>query len=354
MSPARTFSVIRKDLRMGPRSPIFLWVLVLPVLITLVIQAAFGSLFDPEPRLGIVDRGDSDLTSAAVALEGIQTTLFTDADELRQRVENNDLDAGLVLQPGFDEAVRDGERPSLEFFVGGESLASNRIVLAVTTLDLIRQVEGTAPPVEIEVVQMGEATQPISERLVPFMVIYALLVAAVFLPSFSLADEREHGTLQALIITPVRLTEVVIAKGVVGFVLALAMALVTLWLNDALGSTALALAVVLVVAGLLLVEVGLIYGSAAASISGVFTLIKGTAFILMAPVVFYLFPDWPQWIAKVFPTYWVIDPVYQVTINGAGLADVAADLGIALGVILIMGFVAAGFVRRLGRKLGTA
>ena len=65
MSLARVLTVLAKDLRLGPRSPIFLWVLVLPLLVTLVLQVAFGNLFDPSPRLGIVDQGTSAVAAAA-------------------------------------------------------------------------------------------------------------------------------------------------------------------------------------------------------------------------------------------------------------------------------------------------
>ena len=59
MSLTRTFKVLGKEFRLGPRSPVFLWVLFLPVLFTLILQVTFGSLFDPQPRLGIVDQGSS-------------------------------------------------------------------------------------------------------------------------------------------------------------------------------------------------------------------------------------------------------------------------------------------------------
>lgn len=353
MSPTRIFTVVRKDLQLGPRSPIFLWVLLLPLLITLVLQVTFGNLFDPNPRLGIVDGGTSTITAAALNIEGVEVTLLDDAAALTSMVEANDLDAGLVLQQGFDAAVQAGERPPLQFYVGGESLASNRIILAVTTIDLVRDVEGTAPPVDVEIVSSGEEGLPISVRLVPFIAMYALLIAAVFLPSFSLADERERRTLDALIVTPVKLSEVVVAKGVLGFILAIAMALVTLWLNSALTGQAIALVVVLFVAALLLVEIGLIYGTASKDINGVFALIKGTAFILLAPTIFYIFPSWPQWIAKLFPTYWVINPVYEVTINNAGLATVWGELAIGLAVIVMLAFAVGLMTRRLARKLAT-
>lgn len=353
MSASRILEILRKDLRLGPRSPVFLWVLVLPLLITLVLQVVFGNLFESSPRLGIVDRGDSVITTTVGEMEGIELTLYEDIEALKQSVEGNDLDAGLVLAEGFDQAVRSGARPPLEFYVGGESLASDRIILAITTIDLIREVEGTTPPVDVEVVTIGEEGLPISVRLVPFIVMYSLLIAGVFLPSFSIADEREKRTLDALIVTPIRLSEVVTAKGILGFVLAMAMAIVTLWLNDALAAQPLALLVVLVVAGILLVEIGLIYGAASKNVTGVFTLIKGTGVILLGPAVFYLFPDWPQWIARLFPTYWVINPVYEVTINNAGLADVWVELAIGLGIALVLAVVVGLLTTRLRYKLAT-
>jgi ABC-2 type transport system permease protein len=354
VSPRRILVLLRKDVRLGPRSPVFLWVLMLPLLITLVLQVAFGDLFDPSPRLGIVDRGASAVTVAARRTPGIEVVLLDDVNTLKEQVEANDLDAGLVLAKGFDAALRAGGRPRLEFYVGGQSLASTRIVLAVTTLDLVRRVEDQVPPVDVEVVSLGEEGLPITVRLVPFIAMYALLVAGVFLPSFSLADEREKRTLDALVVTPVRLGEVVVAKGILGFALAVAMTIVTLWINRALTAQPLALAVVLLVAGLLLVELGLVYGTVSKNITAVFTLHKGTGFLLLAPTVFYIFPDWPQWIAKLFPTYWVINPVYEVTINRAGLGSVWVELLIALGVAALLAALVVFTTRRLRTQLAAA
>ena len=123
MSFTRTLEVLKKDLQLGPRSPIFLWVLILPLLITFVLQVTFGDLFDPQPRLGIVDGGSSAITAEVGEMEGIKLTVLDDVDDLKRQVEANDLDAGLVLPAGFDDEVRSGERPPLEFYVGGESLA---------------------------------------------------------------------------------------------------------------------------------------------------------------------------------------------------------------------------------------
>ena len=79
MSILRTLSIIRKDLRLGPRSPIFLYALIYPVLITLIVQVVFGSLLEPRPRLGIVDLGRSEITTLMARQEGIDLILFDES-----------------------------------------------------------------------------------------------------------------------------------------------------------------------------------------------------------------------------------------------------------------------------------
>lgn len=102
--------------------------------------------------------------------------------------------------------------------------------------------------------------------------------------------------------------------------------------HGSLRGNAAALVVSLAVAALMLTEVGLIFGTAAKDSRGLFTLMKSTGVLFMAPVFFYLFPGWPQWIAKLFPTYWVIDPVVGAAVRGESLGGVALTVAVALGL----------------------
>ncbi|MBW2458726.1 MAG: ABC transporter permease, partial [Deltaproteobacteria bacterium] len=181
---------------MGPRSPVIVFALVMPVLITLFLQVVFMTLFDPKPRLGIVDLGQSEITAAVAELEGIELHRVETAADLRRRVEGHDVDVGLVLAKGFDDAVRSGKRPELPILVSGESLASNRLILAVTAIDLVRKVENRAAPVEVAVKSVGDAEPlPIDELLVLCVVLFVLIITGMFAPAFLLVEERERHTL---------------------------------------------------------------------------------------------------------------------------------------------------------------
>lgn len=336
MSPKITWKVLRKDLALGPRSPIFLWAIVLPFALTLILQVAFGSLFNPEPRLGIIDEGASEITAKVEKMDGITLTLLDDADELKAQVEANDLDAGLILPAGFDAAVKNGERPDLQFFIGGESLASNRIILSVTTIDLVREIEGAEAPVTVDVVSYGTTGLPISVRLVPVIVFYALVMAGIFVPGSNLVEEKEHGTLMALLVTPAKIADVLTAKWALGTILATVLAAATLLLNQALGANWLQVFVVVFVAAALSSMIGLLMGTLAKDSTIMFGMVKGLGIFLFAPTLFYIFPEWPQWIAKLFPLYWILEPIWRVSIMGGSISEVWVELTVAVGITIAL------------------
>jgi ABC-2 type transport system permease protein len=336
MNPGRMLKVLVKDLSLGPRSPFFLYTIALPVVLTIVFQLAFGSLFAPKPRLALFDEGRSELTEALSGAEGIELTILADAEALRRGVRENDFDAGLILPARFDEEVRAGRRPTLQFHIGGESHASNRIILTITALDLVRDLDGAAAPVEVEIVEFGEASLPIALRLVPVIVFYALALAGIFVPGSSLVEEKEQGTLMALLVTPVRAGEVLTAKWLLGLIFATVMSLVALALNGAMGARPLEVVLVVMMAAALTSMIGVLVGVLSKDSAMLFGMIKGMGIVLFAPALFYLFPSWPQWIAMIFPLYWVIEPVWQVAIMGRSITTVWMEMAIALGITAAM------------------
>ncbi len=353
MSAARTRTLLVKDLKLGPRSPLVLWALVIPVVVTLLVRGVFGGLLDAPPRLGIVDLGASSLVAAAQDLDGLTVTLLDDAEELRALVEADDLDAGLVLQPGFDAAVRAGAQPELELFVGGQSHTSTRTLVAVTVLDQVRAVEGTSAPVEVDLVALDEEGVPLEGRMLPLVVIMAVALAGVMIPASSLIEEKQARTLDALLVTPSRVAEVLVAKGLLGVILAVTAGTITLAINGVLGVAPLVLLPAIVLGAVMMAQVGLILGCWAPDTNTMFAAWKGGGLLLFYPVIFFLWPELPIWPARLGPTYYFLAPVHEATVAGSGLAEVWWQLAVAVALcgLLLPATVAMG--RRLEGRVAT-
>lgn len=337
MNLSRAWIVMRKDLKMGPRTPLFLYAIVLPVAMTLLIVGVFGTLFAPSPRLGIVDEGNSTISASAADLDGIEVTTLTSVVTLKNMVESNDLDAGLVLPEQFDDDVRRGTRPDMTFYVGGESLASNRIILEVTALDLVRGLSDARAPVEVDVLTVGEAEAiPIATRMVPLLMIYAVAIAGAFVPAASMVEEKENGTINSILVTPTNVREYLAGKSGLGIVLAMATGVVTLLLNQAFGNQPLLLVVILLTAAVMMAMLGLILGMYAKDANMLFALMKSGGILLFYPVVFYIWPNLPQWIAKIAPTYWFLEPIFEVGVRNGAFADVWPSMLIAVAWIAVL------------------
>jgi len=355
MNLKRAWRIAARDLRMGPRSPIFLYAVFLPIVMSFLISAVFGGLLDPEPTLGITDLGSSQLTVAARGLEGIAVSLVDDAAELMGKVKNHDLDAGLVISDSFDAVLRSGGSPDLDFYISGESLASNRIILAVTTSELITEVAQAEPPIDVSVVAIGdESYVPIGDRLLPIVVFYAVVIAALFLPASSILDEREKHTLDAVLVTPTNIYEVLLGKGILGVFMGLVMGVVSLLFNQSMGERPFAVMLFLLVGSIMMAEMGLILGSLVKDANSLYTAIKGAGIFIALPVIFIIWPTLPQWIPKLAPTYYFLQPVYDIAINGATVTDFWLELGVAVAICLVLLPILAAVGRRSETRLAWA
>lgn len=355
MSAAATATIFRKEIALGPRSPLLLWAVVFPVVFTFLIRGVFGSLFDPNPRFGLVDNGESEIVAAAQQLEGIDVLLLDDGDELKRQVERHDLDAGLILQPGFDEAVRNGSRPPLEIHFSGESLANNRAILAVATVDMVREVAGSPAPVTVAVEDVGDTTAlPIADRLAPLIILMALLLGGTFMPAASLVQEKERGTLLAMVTTPAQMTDAMVAKALFGIVAASLAGGVALALNGGFGGQPWAMVSALLVAVVMASEFGLILGGIAKDMTTMFAIWKSAGILVFAPAVFFLFPGLPQWIARLFPSYYFLGPIFDITASGKGLDEVGGTLLIGVGVCVLLLLPVVAIGRRVEGTLAAA
>lgn len=352
MSLTRASHILAKDLRLGPRSPIFLWAIGLPIVFTLLITAVFGDLFAPPPRLAVVDEGRSQITTALLAAEGLEVELVDDEQAMLAAVEAHDYDAGLVLPAGIDDSLAAGDPATLQFVVSGQSLASTRLVLAVTALQQARGVAGQQPPVDVQVTTVGdESWVPVEDRLLPLVVMYSVVIASLFLPASSLVEERQHRTLDAVLITPVRMSEVLLAKGALGVLLGVLMGAVTLAINQAFSGQAPALLLLLLIGAVMMAEVGIVLGCWARDGNTLFTAVKGGGILVIAPVLFTLFPDLPQWIARVFPTYYFLQPIYEISVQGSTLDRHGAQVAVAVALCAALLPVVVSRARRLEQQL---
>jgi ABC-2 type transport system permease protein len=337
-------TLVKKEFLFGSKSFFVVFAVVVPIAVTLSFSLIFGTFFSGKPRLGICDQGSSRVTEMVRGLDSLTTKKYRTMEKLKLDVETGAVDMGIILPPGFDGSAVKGETVTVTAYIWGESLMKDRVVIGTTMAAVIREMIGKEAPFEIASVTLGN-DEKISweKRLLPLIVLMALFMGGFLIPSSSLVNEKQKGTIKALAVSPVTMGTVYFSKGLVGFIVSLVMGVLILILNGAFSGPVLLLPVVLILGAVMAAEFGILLGAFVSSIDMLFTMIKSLNLLLYGPGIVYMFPAIPGWVGKVFPTYYVINPVIEITQHGAGWSDVFGMLCVllALNVILFFGVLSA-------------
>jgi len=337
MSIRRVSILLGKDFKYGSKGFIFILAVVAPILISLVLTLVFGTFFSQTAKLGLTDQGDSRLVELVSASDSVQTRTYATADDLRRAVEAGAVDMGVALPENFDEDALSGNSIVLPAYVWGESLAKNRGILLATVNSAVRQLAGQEVPVHIETTTLGDTQSvPWSDRLLPFVLLYAVIIGGTMVPASLMVDEKQKRTLTALAITPTTLGDILAAKGLMGVIMALVMSVVILLMNQAFGVQPGLLIMVLGLGAVLAALFGLVLGLLVKDINTLFATTKAMGLLLFAPGVVYMFPGIPQWIGKIFPTYYIIQPVVEISQRGGSWPDIIFEVSILAGLIVLM------------------
>jgi len=337
VSIRRITVLLGKELIYSPKNFMLIWVVIAPIVVSLLFSLIFGSLVTEKPRLGILDEGDSQLVAIATGMESIVVREYQAIEEIEEAAESGAVDMAIILPPDFDDRIQTGQTTRLDAYLWGESLAKSRTVLQVAIADMVRNLAGQEVPVSIESVILGQSDAlPWNERLLPLLVLMAVFLGGMLLPSTSLIEERQKKTLDALVVTPATIGDVFISKGILAVLISMASAVIILLINQALGTQPWLLTLVLFLGGVVAAATGLIFGILVKDVSTLLALWKGGGILLFAPAIVYMFPQIPEWVGKIFPTFYAIQPVVEITLNNGGWPEVALSVFVLIGLIMLL------------------
>lgn len=325
----------KKDIKLTVRERFFLFMIAIPILATIVINVALGSLGQSNPSLAYY--GSDDLASVLEGKPNIDLAIFDDLEGMLSAVERGDYDAGLV------------HMEETKLYVSGKSLLSERASVQSTVSSSISEMEGRPSLIDIDTHLLGEETYSLKVRFIPTLTLFSILISG-FIISASMVEEREKKTINAILVSPVSSSEVIFSKTLYGLFLGVILGSLILMLHSSFTG-------VLVVPFLLLgtiftVGLGLITGSVMDNITDLIARMKIFNMLLTFPALVILFPQIPGWIAKFFPTYYFIYPILLITQSGAGMGDLWVDMlvMVACDVIILAIAVKVLKERVLGRK----
>jgi ABC-2 type transport system permease protein len=202
----------------------------LPLFIAPVIQLIlFGFAATTDVKnipLGIMDYDKSPESRALIA-NFLNTDAFRplplldSSREIDGLIQKGKIKVAVVIPPDFEKSLRRGRRTSLQIILDGSDANSATIVLSYISRLLSRHSEKIVAEI---IGQSLTARMQLQERIwynpdlkssiymVPGVICLVLLLTTLLLTSMAITKEREMGTLESLIVSPIKPWELIIGK----------------------------------------------------------------------------------------------------------------------------------------------
>jgi len=265
-------------------------------------------------------------------------------------------DAHAALNVVYRAAAEWGGDDPGRIVIGGHS-AGAQLAAQARGAQLLATRLSLAPPVEIRVRPWYNPAQRSATFIVPGIVGILLTITMTLITSTAIVRERERGTLEQLIVTPIGKTSLMIGKLVpfllVGYVqMSVVLALGRVFFHIPIEGSLLllyALALVFIVASL---GVGLLISTVARNQVQSMQL----SFFFMLPNILlsgYIFPraampEPAQWLGALLPLTWFLEILRGVLLKGVGISELWQELAVltVFAVLLL-----AVSVRRFSKTL---
>jgi len=270
----------------------------------------------------------------------------SDAEELEHLLRQGRISVGIYIPPDYDRRLQQADRPAMQLLVDG----SDTVVQSAAAQ--LAQISGQSraspyndiPPVmELRTFYNPERRSPVNT--VPGLIGVILTMTMILFTAVAIVRERERGNLEMLITTPVKTSELMLAKIIPYIFIGLVQVSLVLLLGHFLFQVPMVgslldtyfITLVFIVANLAL---GLLISTA---VSTQFQAMQLTFFVLLPSILLsgFMFPfaGMPrpaQIIAEILPLTHFNRLIRGVMLRGANLQELSGELIILAGFIIVL------------------
>lgn len=231
MTNYRLLSIIRKEFLQILRDPRTLYLTIAIPVVQLFLLGYTATTDVRNVPLAVFDQDRSPaarrLLEAYRAADYFLLAFDVDSTEqMQELIDAGEARAGLIIPPGFGESVTAGDKASIAFVLDGSdptvastSLAAAELIgqahstrLVIGRLERQGLVEAFEPAIEVRSRVWYNPDMESAFFMVPALIGMIIQLLTSMLTATAIVRERERGTIEQLIVTPIRSWELVVGK----------------------------------------------------------------------------------------------------------------------------------------------
>lgn len=216
----RIREMVRKEFLVAFREPKMRVLLFAPPLIQLLIFGYAVNLDIEQSRIAWMDHDNTPQSRALQALlEGspyFRLTAFPpNPERLDRLLDQGDVRAAVVVLPGFARDLKKGRAGQVQIVIDGSDSNTASILSSYLQRAIARFPGGLAvQPVEVRSRIWFNPDLRSQDYFVPGVIVNIVALVTIMLTSMAVVREREIGTLEQLLVSPIRPLELMLGKTV--------------------------------------------------------------------------------------------------------------------------------------------
>ena len=321
---------------------------VAPVFIMWLMNLMFSASTTVNVKLATQDL-PTGLITKMDELDHVDIETYQDLDQAKEALANEKVDAVISYKDGeyqVDYANTDASKTSMIRQVLRTSIASegtdqllSRIKQALPQLKL----DAKVPEIK-ESYQYGDKNTGFFARMIPILIGFVVFFFVFLISGMALLKERTSGTLDRLLATPVKRSEIVygymLSYGIIAIFQTAVVVLAAIWLLDVeVVGNILNVIIVNVVLALVALAFGILLSTLAKS---EFQMMQFIPLVIMPQLFFSgIIPlssmgEWAPTVGKFLPLTYSGDAISQIILYGHNLGDILPNLGVLMIFLIIL------------------
>ena len=321
---------------------------IAPVFIMWLMNLMFSASTTVNVKLATQDL-PTGLITKMDELDHVDIETYQDLDQAKEALANEKVDAVISYKDGeyqVDYANTDASKTSMIRQVLRTSIASegtdqllSRVKQAFPQLKL----DAKAPEIK-ESYQYGDKNTGFFARMIPILISFVVFFFVFLISGMALLKERTSGTLDRLLATPVKRSEIVygymLSYGIIAIFQTAVVVLAAIWLLDVeVVGNILNVIIVNVVLALVALAFGILLSTLAKS---EFQMMQFIPLVIMPQLFFSgIIPlssmgEWAPTVGKFLPLTYSGDAISQIILYGHNLGDILPNLGVLMIFLIIL------------------
>ncbi|AKB30319.1 hypothetical protein MSSIT_3600 [Methanosarcina siciliae T4/M] len=318
-------AIFRKDLISSVKSKNILIILLTPVFLSILFNSTVSLTDNIVVPIAVYDGGSStDFVEYLSSTGSYDIIVPGSADKAEELLYTEKVAAMVLVPEGFSTDLENSFTPSLNITVNPYDAKS--VVFLQTYKDVIMDFAGQDYPVDISLNNLPSDLQ--SRVNVPIWVMFSVIFVGMMVLPNTLTTEKEKKTLDAILVSPASVKDVIYGKSFFGLFLAIFISLLIIFINGGFAGNFPVVLFFIVLGSTAFTGLGLLIASHTDNYSSASLL----STICMAPLILpALLADLSRemrYASYLVPSTYVLNGIKGAMLNDSGVSDLYPELGV--------------------------